>query len=125
VGDYRHSKARYLDAALHSDAAQLLTSNLLRDRLFDLIARATRPMYVITTMKTRSVHASTITDAQILWLRDKALDSRDIALAAFCDLALHSTDAIAKARAISIDRAWGLRVAARRECAASLNARRS
>jgi hypothetical protein len=81
-------------------------------------------MYVVTTMKTRGVHASTITDAQILWLRDKALESGDDALAASCHLALQSTVAIAKDRGISIDRAWGLRVAARRECAANLNARR-
>jgi hypothetical protein len=82
-------------------------------------------MYVVTTMNTRSVHASTITDAQILWLRDKALESGDGALAASCNLALHSTAAVAKERGISIDRAWGLRAAARRECAASLNARRT
>jgi hypothetical protein len=76
-------------------------------------------------MKTRSVHTITITDAQILWLRDKALECGDDALAASCDLALRSTAAVAKERDVSIDRAWGLRAAARRECAASLNARRA
>lgn len=81
-------------------------------------------MYVVTTMKTRSADPRNIADAQILWLRDKALLAGDGALVEFCDLALHSTLTIAKERGISIDRAWGLRVAARRECAASLNDRR-
>jgi hypothetical protein len=82
-------------------------------------------MYVVTALKTRSADARTITNAQILWLRDKAFLAGDSALVDFCDLALRSTLILAKERGTSVDRAWGLRAAARRGCAASLNALRA